>query len=209
MPKNELINQFGPDFIDCLNKNLTEDTSPLHLGSSIETVLYKFNELSPDTFNHCKRVGQYSEYFGKKIKLTPVQTQMLFWGGHLHDLGKLGDVLLLTEPDKLSIQDRQFFESNSHQEIGHSILVQMHFPKEIINIVKNHHVNFYHEADLMTNIIRVFDRFDILINGRFGQIPTDPNFASQKLNKYFGVELDPGLQDAFKSFVKDSFIELE
>ncbi len=179
---------------------LIPDNSSLELGVSIDSVLNRFQELSPETFEHCQRVRGYSLAFGKTLGLPAIEMLTLGMGAELHDIGKIADVLLVNNPDSLPSEEIEYYTKNAHQDVGFKLLNDMNFPKEVLKIVKEHHVDKYDKTNDLTNIVRIWDRYDAIVAGRFGQPPTYQVIAKERIRGLFGTRLDPQYEDRFLAF---------
>lgn len=187
--------------IDYVNKQLTPDRSSLAMGLTSESVLKRFDDLTHDTFEHCQRVGNYVRDFGEELGLSVDELFALTLGAQLHDLGKAAEVLSIVQPNILTSEEQKYIESVPHQDIGFTLLRNMRFPFEVINIVRDHHVLGFTEVDKLTNIVKIWDRFDAITAGRFGP-PTLPVIAQQRIQVQFGTQLDPQFEDLFVSIVR-------
>lgn len=90
------------------------------------------------TEDHTQRVGQLSKKFGEYLNLSEEETDTLFKGGVLHDIGKIGipDVIL---NKKGKLTPAEYETMKHHTTIGKEICEPLKSMNDVIDIVLYHH----------------------------------------------------------------------
>ena len=127
------------------------------------------------TENHVQRVGQLSKKFGILLDLPDEEIDILYKGGVLHDIGKIGipDVVL-NKNGKLTAEEFELIKQ--HTVIGKEICEPLHSMRDMVDIVLNHHEkwngNGYpngligNEIPLLAQIVSISDVYDALTSNR-------------------------------------------
>jgi len=129
----------------------------------------------PYTKGHSEHVACYAVKLGKKLGLTSVELNKLYWAGIVHDVGKIGvPDNILNKPGKLTSEEFEIMKR--HPVIGAEILFQNESLKDIIPIVYHHHEridgNGYPEnkngqdIPFLAKIISVVDAYDAMTSDR-------------------------------------------
>ncbi len=90
------------------------------------------------TRGHSERVAIYATHLGNRLGLDKDDLHLLYTGGILHDIGKIGipDVIL-NKPSKLTTEE--FSVMQRHPELGRAILNQVTSFGNILPIIFYHH----------------------------------------------------------------------
>jgi putative two-component system response regulator len=160
------------------------------------------------TGEHTRRVGHIAAEVARALGRSHDEVELTQRAATLHDIGKIGipDSVLL-KPGKLTT--REFEIMQSHTTIGARILSGSDVPllQLAAAIALNHHERWdgsgYPEGKkgeaipLVGRIVAVADRFDALTHNR----PYKPAWPRKQtvalLREQSGIELDPGVVEAF------------
>ncbi len=131
---------------------------------------YEKGNLNQNELNHSIRVANESVYFAKKIGFQEDRLKTIFIAGLLHDIGKSlipGNILL----KPAGLNEREFEIIKNHPIIGSKLV-----PKNIENIVKEHHERYDgsgypknlkgEDIALESRIIGIVDSFDAMSTKR-------------------------------------------
>lgn len=189
-----------------LNNSIAEDRTSIGLGSSVLDAWEKFEELHDETYNHCKRVGNYLMGLPSDVALSPEERTFLHVAGSLHDVGKVADILLIE--NRLTPSEAELVKHEQHAEVGAWLLQGMNFPSPIVEMVGNHHKKgqyWEHGLDKSTQLLMVADRYDAIQAARMYKPETSHEQAWVKLKGSFGVIFDPSLEESFRKTVSRHF----
>jgi putative nucleotidyltransferase with HDIG domain len=157
------------------------------------------------TAGHSERVTQLALKLGRALGLKELQMEKLYYGGLLHDIGKIGTPAdLLNKKGRLS--DHEYQVVREHPNIGKRILEPIDAFADLLPIVKHHHEHFDgtgypdglagDDIDFSARIVAVADVFDALSSERpyRAGMPADKVFQIIKQNS--GSHFDPLVVDA-------------
>lgn len=188
------------------NSGLVDDLEKLATGT-IEALARTVDAKSKWTSGHSERVADLAGQIGSAMGLSAEHVQVLYRGGLLHDIGKIGvPVRILDKAAKLT--DEEFKEIKNHPEIGAKILEPIEVYQDILTMVLHHHERYDgkgyphglvgEEADLNARILTVADVYDALNSSR----PYREGWVKQKAIDYIishtGSQFDPAVVRAFK-----------
>lgn len=142
----------------------------------MEHLLGPLKKHDPDTYYHSVRVADLAFKISKKLNFSERDQKYVYFGGLLHDIGKLKiDKEILRKPGKLTIDEWE--QIKLHPVFGYEILENQSFiHKEIMCIVLFHHERIngsgypYRFSNNMiplnAQIVAVADAFDAMTNIR-------------------------------------------
>ncbi len=108
------------------------------LEGSIRAIATTVEMRDPYTAGHQRRVGDLGRAIAKKIGLDEHQQEGIYFGGIIHDIGKIHvPAEILSWPNKLS--PCQYALVQEHPTIGYHILQDIEFPWPIADIAHQHH----------------------------------------------------------------------
>jgi len=135
--------------------NLTTPTKLLELSSPSHPLLQRLQVEAPGTYHHSVLVGNLAEAASNAVGGYALLARV---GAYFHDIGKLENPLFFKENQRNNFNPHDNFspwESSNivkkHTTDGAAMLKKHNMPKEIIEIVKEHHGNsltgyFYAQA---------------------------------------------------------------
>jgi len=152
-----------------LNEKLDNSWSLLFSLARVVEAKDKYTE------NHVQRVGQLSKKFGIYLDLSEEEIEILYKGGVLHDIGKIGiPDHILNKNGRLTADEFEIMKQ--HTIIGKEICEPLHSMKDMIDIVLNHHEKwdgsgYPHglqgdEIPLVAQIVSISDFYDALTTTR-------------------------------------------
>lgn len=187
------------------NVALVENLERLSIGT-VEALARTVDAKSQWTAGHSERVAELSVKIGRAMGFDADNLDLLYRGGLLHDIGKIGvPITILDKPGKLD--DDEFKSVRSHPEIGEKILQPIKVYKDILPIVVQHHERFDgkgypeglagSEIDLNARVLAVADVYDALISKR----PYRDGWVRDKVHGFLieqsGKMFDPQVVDIF------------
>jgi len=171
---------------------------------NIESVLFSLARMveakDKNTGDHCLRLTNVCEIFGRNLGLTGAEIEALRRGAVLHDIGKLGipDSILL-KPGALTDQEKTIMQT--HTVIGHELCRGLKTLKTTLPIIRNHHENYdgsgYPDKltgsniPLLARVFQVADIYDALSSTRAYKIALSVN----EVITIFETEIEKGWRD--------------
>lgn len=172
------------------------------------------------TANHSENVARYSKMIAEEMGYTKNQLEDLYYGGLLHDIGKIGiPEAVLTKPGRLT--DAEFEQIKRHPEIGYNILKEVSSFREkgILDIVLYHHErvdgNGYpkglkgEEIPLNARIVSLADAYDAMTTNRTYRDKQNIEFAIAEIKKSKGKQFDEEVVDVFLNLIAKQKLKSE
>ena len=187
--------------------------------STIGALVHSLTLKDPHAAQHCDRVQKVSLAIGERMRLSPIEMEILSVASLLHDLGKQGvrDEVLF-KPGSLTEAERQ--EMDQHAAYTQSILDMIDYPADLWDVPR---VAAYHhekmdgsgpfgvagdDIPLAARIISVADVFDALVSARSYKPALPPEEALGKLERGKGHDWDAAAVDALRAVAGDVLGEI-
>jgi putative nucleotidyltransferase with HDIG domain len=168
---------------------------------------------SRDTYtsNHSTNVARYASEIAKKMKLPQNDIEIIYKGGILHDIGKIGiPENILLKPGSLTSEEYHIIKN--HPNIGYEMIKHVSDFNEtgVLDIVLYHHERYDGkgyprglagtEIPLFARIMAIADSFDAMTSKRVyrNEIDLENTLIEIKRNK--GTQFDPEITEVFLSF---------
>ncbi|MEL6321626.1 MAG: two-component system response regulator [Cyanobacteria bacterium J06626_14] len=154
-------------------KRLNEDLD--HAEQVLLSIATTIESRDPNTGNHCERLVQRGESFGKFLKLPRSAIRNLMWGGYLHDIGKVGipDSILLKK-GKLTAEEWDVMRQ--HVLIGEQVCKPLRTMRGVLPIIRHHHERWDgsgypdrlvgEEIPYLAQVFQMIDIYDALTSER-------------------------------------------
>ncbi|WP_428911939.1 HD-GYP domain-containing protein [Niallia sp. Krafla_26] len=166
----------------------------------------------PYTSNHSKNVAKNSLEIAQKMNLPKDMCDVIYVGGLLHDIGKIGiPEHVLNKPEKLT--DEEFNIIKTHPTIGYNIIKHVtNFNKNgVLDVVLYHHERYDgkgypkglkgEQIPLVARIVAVADTFDAMSSKRVYRDELELEYILNEIHKSKGAQFDPKIVDVFLSLV--------
>lgn len=163
-------------------------------------------EQSVDMSKHSERVSLTALRCGVALGFQPAELSQLYWGGALHDIGKLMmDQAVLAKPSALTPYEWQLVQQ--HPVWGYEVLTQVLQSAPVAEIALTHHEHWNgggypnglsgEAIPLNGRIVAVADTFDALISHRPYKKAVSVDTAVKIIAGESGQMFDPGLVKQF------------
>ncbi len=188
-----------------------EQMSDIHMNT-IESLAIAIDAKDQTTHGHVRRTQIYATEMGKLLNVSGAESQALFAGALLHDIGKLAvPEYILNKPGKLT--EAEFAKMKIHPTVGGDILKRVHFPYPVEDIVRYHHEKWdgtgYPKGlkrdviPLVARIISVVDFYDATRCDRPYRKGMRREESVTLLRKMAGTAFDPRVVDIFIQHVEE------
>lgn len=158
------------------------------------------------TAGHSERVTELARAIGARMGLGAQDMDILYRGGLLHDIGKIGiPVEVLDFHGRLTADMRQVVES--HPEIGARIIEPVRVFRPLLPLVLHHHERWDGEGyphglsgegiPKLARILAVADVFDAMVSPRPYRGPLLQEIVVAHIHEGIGSAFDPAVVEAF------------
>lgn len=186
------------------NARLYEDLRAT-FQQTIEGLAKAIDKMDRYTAGHSDRVATYAMYLATKLGLPPDQIEIVRQSALMHDIGKLGCVLNLNKPGKLTQDEYEQFKK--HPGYGRDILEPIKFLHPLIPGVHLHHERWDgrgyplglkgNDVPLMARIIAVADTYDAMTSDRAYRRSLPHEVAVTEIERCSTTQFDPEVSHAF------------
>ncbi|MCA9603629.1 MAG: HD-GYP domain-containing protein, partial [Myxococcales bacterium] len=157
------------------------------------------------TAGHSERVAAYAQILAIKLGLAPELIEIVRQSALMHDVGKIGCVMNLNKPGKLSYDEYEVFKQ--HPGYGKDILDPITFLHPLIPGVYSHHERWDghgypmglkgQEIPLIARIVSVADTYDAMTSDRAYRKALPHEVATNELKRCAGTQFDPDVSHEF------------
>ncbi len=186
------------------NARLYEDLQAT-FQQTIEGLAKAIDKMDRYTAGHSDRVAQYAVHLARVIGLGPVEVEIVRQSALMHDIGKIGCVLNLNKPGKLTNDEYDAFKK--HPTYGRDILDPIKFLHPLIPGVHLHHERWDgrgyplkmkgHEIPIIARIIAVADTYDAMTSDRSYRRALPHAVAIAEIQRCSGTQFDPDVAHGF------------
>ncbi|MCC6214713.1 MAG: response regulator [Polyangiaceae bacterium] len=186
------------------NARLYEDLQST-FQQTIQGLANAIDKLDRYTSGHSERVALYATALARWIGLSPAEIEIVHQSALMHDLGKIGCVLNLNKPGKLTSDEYDAFKR--HPGYGKEILDPVKFLAPVIPGVYLHHERWDGrgyplglERDgipLIARIIAVADTYDAMTTDRAYRQALPHEVTVEEITRCSGSQFDPDLAGTF------------
>jgi len=186
------------------NARLYEDLRAT-FQQTIEGLAKAIDKMDRYTAGHSERVATYAMYLAVRLGLSPEQVEIVRQSALMHDIGKIGCVLNLNKPGKLTQDEYETFKR--HPGYGRDILEPIRFLHPLIPGVHLHHERWDGrgyplglkgpDVPLMARIIAVADTYDAMTSDRAYRRALPHEVAVAEIERCSGTQFDPEVSHTF------------
>jgi response regulator RpfG family c-di-GMP phosphodiesterase len=192
------------------NARLYEDLQAT-FKQTIQGLANAIDKMDRYTSGHSDRVATYAVYLATRLGLGPAEVEIVRQSALMHDIGKIGCVLNLNKPGKLTNDEYEVFKK--HPGFGRDILDPIKFLHPLIPGVHLHHERWDGrgyplrlrgaEIPLMARIISVADTYDAMTSDRSYRRALPHEVAIAEVERCASSQFDPEVSDAFVTGLDD------
>lgn len=192
------------------NARLYEDLKAT-FRQTIRGLANAIDKMDRYTAGHSGRVAAYAQILAIKLGLSEAQVEIVRQAALMHDIGKIGCVMNLNKPGKLSQKEYEVFQA--HPVHGRDILQPIEFLHPLIPGVYLHHERWdgagyplgltAQEIPLIARIISVADTYDAMTSDRAYRKALPHEVATQEIERCCGSQFDPDIGHPFLEAVED------
>ena len=161
--------------------------------------------MDPYTAGHSDRVANYSVILATDLGLDLSEREIVRQSALMHDIGKIGCVLNLNKPGKLTVDEYESFKQ--HPKYGRDILEPITFLHPLIPGVHLHHERWDGRGyplglkggsiPLYARIISVADTYDAMTSDRSYRRALPHQVAVAEIKRCSGAQFDPEVAATF------------
>jgi response regulator RpfG family c-di-GMP phosphodiesterase len=197
------------------NARLYEDLRAT-FQQTIEGLARAIDKMDRYTAGHSERVATYATYLAMRLGLPLDVVEIVRQSALMHDIGKLGCVMNLNKPGKLTQDEYEVFKR--HPVYGRDILDPIKFLHPLIPGVHLHHERWDgrgyplglrgNDVPLIARIIAVADTYDAMTSDRAYRRALPHEVAVGEIERCSGSQFDPEVSHSFTAGL-DEFREGE
>jgi HD-GYP domain-containing protein (c-di-GMP phosphodiesterase class II) len=186
------------------NARLYEDLRAT-FQQTIQGLASAIDKMDRYTAGHSDRVATYAMYLAQRLGMSPEQIEIVRQSALMHDIGKIGCVLNLNKPGKLTQTEYEAFKM--HPGYGRDILEPIKFLNPLIPGVHLHHERWDGrgyplglkgpDVPLMARIIAVADTYDAMTSDRAYRRALPHEVAVAEIERCSGTQFDPEVSHSF------------
>lgn len=192
------------------NARLYEDLQAT-FRQTIRGLASAIDKMDRYTAGHSERVAAYAQILAIKLGLPPERVEIVRQAALMHDIGKIGCVMNLNKPGKLSQQEYEVFKM--HPEHGRDILQPIEFLHPLIPGVYLHHERWDgagyplgmkgQDIPLVARIVSVADTYDAMTSDRAYRKALPHEVATKEIHRCCGSQFDPDVGQPFLAAIED------
>jgi response regulator RpfG family c-di-GMP phosphodiesterase len=192
------------------NARLYEDLKAT-FKQTIQGLARALDQLDRYTSGHSDRVAMYSTMLAIKLELPAELVEIVRQSALMHDIGKIGCVLNLNKPGKLTNEDYESFKR--HPSYGRDILEPIKFLQPLIPGVHLHHERWDgkgyplglagNDIPLIARIVAVADTYDAMTSDRAYRRALPHEVGVNEIQRCSGSQFDVNVAYAFLEAIEE------
>ncbi|MBI2388293.1 MAG: response regulator [Deltaproteobacteria bacterium] len=192
------------------NARLYEDLKAT-FKQTIQGLARALDRLDRYTSGHSDRVAMYATMLAIKLALPPELIEIVRQSALMHDIGKIGCVLNLNKPGKLTNEDYEAFKR--HPAYGRDILEPIKFLQPLIPGVHLHHERWDgrgyplglagNDIPLIARIVAVADTYDAMTSDRAYRRALPHEVTITEIERCSGTQFDRNVAASFLEAIEE------
>jgi response regulator RpfG family c-di-GMP phosphodiesterase len=186
------------------NARLYEDLQAT-FQQTINSLARTIDKMDRYTAGHSERVALYSVALARWLGLPEDQIEVVRHSALMHDIGKVGCVMNLNKPGKLTQEEYEVFKK--HPVYGRDILDPIKFLQPVIPGVYLHHERWDgrgypiglegNDIPVIARIISIADTYDAMTSDRAYRRALPHEVTVNEITRCSGSQFDPDLAGTF------------
>ena len=186
------------------NARLYEDLRAT-FQQTIQGLARAIDKMDRYTAGHSERVAMYATYLANRLGLSADVVEIVRQSALMHDIGKIGCVMNLNKPGKLTQEEYEVFKK--HPTYGRDILDPIKFLHPLIPGVHLHHERWDgrgyplglkgNDVPLIARIISVADTYDAMTSDRAYRRALPHEVAVGEIDRCSSTQFDPDIAHTF------------
>jgi response regulator RpfG family c-di-GMP phosphodiesterase len=186
------------------NARLYEDLRAT-FQQTIQGLARAIDKMDRYTAGHSERVATYATYLALRLGLPPDVVEIVRQSALMHDIGKIGCVMNLNKPGKLTQDEYEMFKR--HPAYGKDILDPIRFLHPLVPGVHLHHERWDgrgyplglkgNDVPLIARIIAVADTYDAMTSDRAYRRALPHEVAVGEIERCSTSQFDPEVAHSF------------
>jgi response regulator RpfG family c-di-GMP phosphodiesterase len=197
------------------NARLYEDLQAT-FQQTIQSLARTIDKMDSYTSGHSERVTRYAVNLARWLGLAEDQIEIVRHSALMHDIGKIGCVMNLNKPGKLTPVEYEVFKR--HPVYGRDILDPIKFLQPVIPGVHLHHERWDgrgyplglagKDIPLIARIIAVADTYDAMTSDRAYRRALPHEVTVNEIRRCSGSQFDPDIVGVFTEQIENLRAEL-
>ncbi len=178
---------------------------------TIQSLARTIDKMDRYTAGHSERVAAYAVALARWIGLSEEMVEVVRHSALMHDIGKVGCVMNLNKPGKLSHEEYEAFKY--HPVYGRDILDPIKFLAPVVPGVYLHHERWDgrgyplglagNDIPIIARIISVADTYDAMTSDRAYRRALPHEVTINEVERCAGSQFDPEVANTFVSHIDD------
>jgi HD-GYP domain-containing protein (c-di-GMP phosphodiesterase class II) len=195
------------------NARLYEDLRAT-FQQTIQGLARAIDKMDRYTAGHSERVAIYATYLAMRLGLPADVVEVVRQSALMHDIGKIGCVMNLNKPGKLTQDEYEIFKR--HPAYGKDILDPIKFLHPLVPGVHLHHERWDgrgyplglkgNDVPIIARIIAVADTYDAMTSDRAYRRALPHEVAVGEIDRCSGSQFDPEVAHSFNAGL-EAFLE--
>ena len=192
------------------NARLYEDLQAT-FQQTIQSLARTIDKMDHYTAGHSERVARYAVALARWIGLPEAEIEIVRHSALMHDIGKIGCVMNLNKPGKLTLDEYDVFKR--HPVYGRDILDPVRFLAPVVPGVYLHHERWdgrgyplglaKGDIPLIARIISVADTYDAMTSDRSYRRALPHDVTVSEIERCSGTQFDPDLTGTFVERIEE------
>jgi putative nucleotidyltransferase with HDIG domain len=178
---------------------------------TIQSLARTIDRMDHYTSGHSERVARYAVALARWLGLPESDIEVVRHSALMHDIGKIGCVMNLNKPGKLTLDEYEIFKR--HPVYGREILDPIRFLGPVVPGVYLHHERWdgrgyplgLAKADipLIARIISIADTYDAMTSDRSYRRALPHDVTVTEIERCSGTQFDPDLSGTFVDGIEE------